>query len=392
MPYIEIPVETEPLDLATLAYEYLQDQIDGWLPSPGNLEAWLVEAIAQQAGEVRDLAALVPDAIFEYYGTSILGLPPYDATPAVGSTTWTANDSAGYTVNAGALVGITPVGADTIAFQLLADLVIPPGTTTVAAVQVQALEAGAAASEITGVVEPLDNLSFIASVTLDAPTSGGVDAEDTDAYLNRLSDLFTLLTPRPILPSDFALLAKNADAAVARATAIDLYNPGPPINTNCPRCVTVALVDVNGDPVPPAVKANVDALLQAQREVNFLVFVIDPAYTTIDVSAHVVCLPLYQKPDVEALVTTAVQDFLSPANWGVPPQGDDARVGSWTNNTVVRYLDLTSVVDGVDGVDYIVDLTFGKQGSPLAKTDVTLTGTAPLPKAGAIAIVADPAA
>ena len=390
MPYIEVPVDTEPADLAELAYEYLQDRVPGWLPSPGNLEAWLIESLSQLAGEVRDLAALVPDAIFEYYGASILGLPPLEATPAVGATTWTAIDGAGYTVSPGTLVAITPPGGqDAIAFQLVEPVNIPAGQTSVAGIAVQALEAGAAASGITGEVQLLDQLSFIASVTLDAPTSGGVDAEATDDYLNRLSDLFTLLTPRPILPDDFALLAVAIDASVARATAIDLYNPGPPVDTNCPRCVTVALVDASGNPVSPEAAANVDAQLQAMREVNFLVFVVDPTYTLIDVTAHVVCYPGYQSADIQALVVAQLQGYLSPANWGLPPVGDNVRVGSWVNNTVVRYLEIAEQINRTDGVDYIVDLNFGIQGQALGKVDITLAGAAPLPRPGTITIQAD---
>ena len=82
MAYIEIPLETDPVDVADEAFAYLEDQVAGWLPSPGNLEAWLVEALAQQAGELRTLAALVPEQIFAYYGTTVLGLPPYAAVPA----------------------------------------------------------------------------------------------------------------------------------------------------------------------------------------------------------------------------------------------------------------------------------------------------------------------
>jgi uncharacterized phage protein gp47/JayE len=62
------------------------------------------------------------------------------------------------------------------------------------------------------------------TVTLDAPTAGGVDAESDADYLDRLHELLTLLAPRPILPNDFAVLARTV-AGVGRATAIDLYNP-----------------------------------------------------------------------------------------------------------------------------------------------------------------------
>ena len=52
---------------------------------------------------------------------------------------------------------------------------------------------------------------------------------------------------------------------------------------------------------------------------------------------------------------------------------------------MLRYLELTAEVDHTDGVNYIVDLTFGIQGSGLAKTDITLAGVAPLPQPGNIA-------
>ena len=94
--YIPVPVDTTPTDLAGEAFDYLQGKIPGWTPANGNLESWMIEALAQIAGELRELTALVPDAIFAYYGASILGLPPYPAVQATAYTTWTAVDQGGY--------------------------------------------------------------------------------------------------------------------------------------------------------------------------------------------------------------------------------------------------------------------------------------------------------
>lgn len=383
MGYIEVPVETEPIDLAEDAFGYIEAQVPGWLPSPGNLEAWLVEALAQMAGELRDLAALVPDSIFEYYGESILGLPPYAATQATGSTTWVAIDSAGYTIDAGTLVAITPAAStDAYAFEVVEEFTIAAGQTTAAAIEIRALEAGAAASGITGGVEMLDPLDFIASVTLPTATSGGVDAEETDAYLDRLSDLMTLLAPRPILPQDFAVMAVKQVPGVARATAIDLYNASTG-QSNQPRCVTVVCVDEAGNPCSTAVKNEVDALLQSRREVNFLVFVADPTYTTIDVQFDVVAYPGYVASDVVARAIADLTAYLSPANWGLPPYGDTS-ARSWINATKIRYLELAEVVNRTDGVHYINTLSFRVAGGTFATTDITLTGVAPMPRPGAI--------
>lgn len=388
MTYIPVPLDTDPTDLAEEAYAYLEEQIAGWLPSPGNLEAWLIESLAQTASELRELAALVPDAIFEFYGTSILNLPPYEATQATTTSTWTTVDAAGYTVDAGTLVGISPpASTDTYAFEVVDAFTVPPGSTTHTGVTLRAIEAGSDSSGLSGEVDPLDALDFVSTITLDAPTSGGVDAEAIDAYLDRLSDLLTLLTPRPILPQDFAVLAQREIAGVARATAIDLYK-GDTGTPNTPRCVSVAVVDALGNACSSLVKSQVDALLQAQREVNFLAYVLDPTYTTIDVTFDVSSYAGYTASDVAASVVAALTAYLQPYNWGVPPFGDTSG-RSWINETTVRYTELIQVVNNVEGVHYVKSLTFRKSGGTMGTSDVVMTGAAPLPKPGAIAGTAE---
>jgi Baseplate J-like protein len=381
--YIDVPIETEPVDLADEAYAYIEEKVPGWEASPGNLEAWLIESLSQIAGELRALTALVPESIFAYYGDSVLGLPPYTATQATGSTTWVAIDSAGYTVDAGTMVAITPPASlDSYAFEVVTAFTIPNGQTTAVTVEVRAIEAGAASSDITGAVELLDQLDFIDSVTLNAPTTGGEDAETPEDYLNRLSDLLTLLAPRPILPQDFSLLVQRTIPEIARATAIDLYNASTQTG-NQARCVTVVIVDENGDPCSASVKNQALATLQSAREVNFLVFVADPTYTSIDVSFSVSSYPGYVTSDVVTRVTQAITDYLSPQNWGVPPYGDTSG-RSWINDTTVRYLELAQIVNDVDGVHYVISLTFAKAGQTKGTADVVMTGIAPMPRPGAI--------
>src|SRR5262245_40598242 len=167
MPYIDVPIDTEPTDLAEEAFDYLETQVPGWLPSPGNLEAWLIEALAQLASELRALTVLVPDSIFEWFGQTVLGLAPYEAVAATGTTDWTLTDTLGHTIPAGTLVSITPVSStDAFAFQVLADIVVPNGQQGAAGVVVQAIEPGAASSGITGDVEVIDALAFVQGVVL----------------------------------------------------------------------------------------------------------------------------------------------------------------------------------------------------------------------------------
>jgi hypothetical protein len=290
--YIDPPITTEPDDLAEEAFAYLEEAIPTWLAAPGNLETWLIEANAQLAGELMDVASAVPESIFRYYGESVLGLPPYEAQSATGTTTWTANDAAGYTIEAGTLVGIQASGDELLPFEVQDDTVIAPGATVAANVIVVAVDPGTDANGLTTNPQVIDPLDWVASITLAGATWGGVDEEDDADYLDRLHELLTLLAPRPILPNDFAVLARTV-AGVGRSTAIDLYNPGPPVATNVPRCVTVVVAGDDGNPVGGTIRGNVDALLQSLREVNFLVFVVDPTYTTINVAFTFTTYPAY---------------------------------------------------------------------------------------------------
>src|SRR5215467_2829366 len=143
MPYIDIPIDAAPSDLAEDAFAYIEGQIPGWLPSPANLEAILVEANAQLAGELRTLITLVPDAIFGYFGETVLGIPPYAATPATGTTSWTMIDDSGYTVPAGTVIAVTPpASTESYAFATLDDFAVANGQTIVRSISVEAVEAG----------------------------------------------------------------------------------------------------------------------------------------------------------------------------------------------------------------------------------------------------------
>lgn len=224
--YIDIPIDTDPQDILNDAISYLQSVMPGWDPNTPNLDVWILMAVVAGAAEARDVASAVPKSIFRYFGANLAGVPPIDATPASSTVTFTAVDNAGYTVPAGTLVSIDS-GGTPIPFATQLDAVIPPGSTTVTNVQIVAVDAGADGSDlgsIGGAITLIDPLSFVSSVTLLAVTTGGVDAESDDDYLDRLAAELSLLAPRPILPDDFAVFARNI-SGVDRAVAIDGYNP-----------------------------------------------------------------------------------------------------------------------------------------------------------------------
>lgn len=380
--YLDIPFESDPDALAEIAFDYLINSIPAWAPSEGNLDVWIIRSIARVASEVQEMASAVPTTIYRYAGAKLFNVPPIEAVPAQGATTWTMRDSAGYTITDGTLVGIRATGDNLIPFQTLGDVVVPAGSTVTAAggVIIEAVNPGADGNALIGTVELIDGIGFVSSIALVGQTTGGLDAESDDAYLNRLTLQLQLLAPRPIVPSDFAAMATDI-AGVFRALALDGYDPITGTFDN-ERMVTIAAVDENGTAVSSQVKADVAALLEANREVNFVVNVIDPSYNVIDVTYTVRAEPGFtDASDLKSRVDAAVADFLSAATWGSPSSGD---IIQWYNEDTVRYLSLADAINSVEGVRYIESLTLRLAGGTMGTTDIVMDGAAPMPQAGVI--------
>jgi hypothetical protein len=366
MTYIELPITTDPDELTAIALDFLMQAIPGWTPQEGHLEVWMIEVLARMEAETRDVASRVPVSIFRYFGKSLMGIPAVDAARASVETTWTVVDGAGYTIPAGAVVAYPVAGDRQVYFEVSADVVVSPGSTSSAdgEVVLTALEPGSSGNGLDGSLFSLvDALAFVTGIEAEGPSSGGVDAESDADYLDRLRSELALLAPRPILPNDFAVLAQRI-GGIDRAKAIDGYKPSDGTFNN-ERMVTVALADENGNAVATNVKNAVAAYLDSLREVNFVVNVIDPTFTTLDVTATVKKLPSASTQAVADAAAAALRDYLSPAAW------------DW--NTVVRYNELISVLDRVPGVDYVD--TIQTPGG-----NVTLPGVAALVEADEIVI------
>lgn len=224
---LAIPGGSDPYQLTADAFAFIAAQIPGWTPAEGHLETWLIYACARMVSTLTQVAAQVPVSIFEYLGGALLGVPPSNGAAAEATTTWAMVDTQGYTVPAGTVVGYQTTGSTLVQFVTTAAFTVPPGSTSTAAgaVTIQAQTVGAAANGIpAGPLVLVDQLAYVASITSTSTTSGGADAETTAAYLNRLSARLQLLTPRPVLAADYAVLAAQT-AGVARALGIDNYNP-----------------------------------------------------------------------------------------------------------------------------------------------------------------------
>lgn len=374
--FIRYPIETDPTTLAQEVYDYIQARAPQWVPNDLSLDVWLIQAFTAIMAENRDLASDVPTDIFRWFGATMIGLPPIDATNSTLLSTWTAIDNQGHTIPSGTQVGILDTAGNLIPFETVADVIIPAGSTVANNVSLRSLDTGLATaglSTIGGTIQLIDVLDFVSSVVAVAPSSGGVDAETDDDYLDRLSTHLRLLSTRPILPEDFAAIAREV-AGVYRAVAIDGYDVSSG-NFNNSRTVAVALLDQLGANVSPAVKNTVQAILSANREVNFVVGVMDPNRTLIDVAYTAFALPGFDPVTVKAAIDANLAAYMNAATWGTAATGNSR---SWDDQRIVRYSAVGAIIKDTDGVDYWSSLTLGIHLQPLAAADVLIAGPAAL--------------
>jgi hypothetical protein len=385
---ITFPITTDPAEIAAIGFDYMESVIPGWNRARGDQASQIIAACAQMMAPARDTAADVPVSILRYLGRWVDGLAPIDATPAQTTATVTALDNAGYTISDGTRFLIRTSGDSGEVFASVGTVTIAPGSTSTAAgaVALVAETAGAAGSGLPAisVVEPVEALAWINTVTLTAQTTGGIDAETDDEYLARWVLMRSLSRVTPIKAEHFADIARLLVPSVGRALGIDNYDPVTTTFGN-EKMVTVAVADVTGEPVSSGVKTSVKTLLEGLRELNFVVNVIDPTYTTIKVTASVTTYPGFDTAGVQAAVVAALTDYFSPATWGTP-FGSDATV--WIDETAVRYLEVAEAINRVEGVHFINSLTIATQAGALGTTDVPLSTPADLTRPGTLSITA----
>lgn len=348
--YISNPVQNDPNVLKQRCVDYmLAYGPPGW-KLDGTLDLF-AEFWSLVAAEQADIANALLDTAFRYIG-GLANTPPIDATPAQSVATITVQDNAGYTVHAGGIIGIVDSTGTLQAFDLLTDLNIPALSTS-GTVVVQAEESGTVCNGLSGTAQLLQVEPYVTAATM-ASSGGGIDAEDDPTFLDRLAETLTIQSPRFLLMADATVLARSV-AGVFRAAGVDNLKPGPPWDgaaeaSGVARNGTVAVTDVNGNPVGSTIRGNVKTLLQSLRPQNETIWVVDPNYTSIDVAAIVYAWPGQVTSVVQAAIIAALQAALSPAIYGTDPSGSAAR---WRNDPVIRAALIQQTIMSVPGVRYV---------------------------------------
>jgi hypothetical protein len=353
-------VETDTRAIAERIYDGLAARFPGWVARDGNLEVGLTDEWSAVAAELRQEAVTVPEAIYQTYGEEVLGIPAIPPAPATALSRWTAVDAEGYTITAGTQLTLARTGDDLVAFEVLSTAAIPRGETFVDEVQLVATADGAQGNGLDGDGELIDPLFWVDAIEVSTPSAGGLDGQTLDEYLTLLIMLMRLVAIRPILPLDFAILALRLPG-VGRAVAMDLYDPQSG-TWGHERTVTLVLTDDDGRRVPDPVKAQVAAYLDALREVNFVIRLIDAAYESIDVTYHVVAFAEQDPATVKDACDQALLDYLEPSNFRLGTtspsivggeQIDPPGPGQMPGRQTLRVNDLIALLDRQRGVDFV---------------------------------------
>ena len=192
------------------------------------------------------------------------------------------------------------------------------------------------------------------------PAEGGADAQTIRDLLqwggNRVHH-----RGRALQSQDYETMAREASAAVAFARTISTKAPFGPVR---PGHVTVLIIPHSNEPRPQpsyGLRTHVGRYIEARAPADLAalqhVHVIGPRYLPVDIAATMVPIALEQAGEVVAKSRAALEAFLHPLFGGPGGHG-------WDLGRDVFLSDIASVLERIDGVDFVEELTLLRNAVP----------------------------
>jgi hypothetical protein len=381
MGYLVVPVNRDLVEAQEAMTEVIRAVWPSWKADPADPMTVLRDAAAVLYTDAAIIASRVGEEIFRYYGINLAGIPAIDEVAATGTVEFTAQDTSGpYVVPEGLpIVGRNSSG-ELVEFVTATEATVPNGATTVE-VAVVATEEGEGGNDISGTADFSSYVDYLTAVEFTEPTSGGQEAETLEAYLDRLSEELALMSPRPILLNDYAVLARKFGAY--RATVVDGLKVSDNTLGNA-GYVAIAMLDDTGSPMVGADADAIVAQIDAMREVGFVVQRLDATENTIGVQWTGVAHAGADPDDVETAGNLALADYLSGLYWGL--RGHTGQEREWVNDSAVRWSSVMAALSRVEPLAYVTNLQLKVGAGAFAAhgADVAMTGRAPIPTPGTI--------
>ena len=302
----------------------------------GSVEALLMEAMSVASADViyalnRFVGAVVEGVL------NLYEVPRFAGAVASGVVTLTLDGTRTLTVAAGQRMVDPGTG---LVLQVTADT--SGSAVSTLALPVATLLPGGAGNAIAAgaAVDIVDAIPYVVSAAVSTAFGGGADAEDDAAYVLRARAVLARVTSSLVLPEHFVAYALE-DARIARATAIDLYEP--PSGTPGSDLGHVTLVVYgHGAAVPEATRNEMRDAMAAISSAMLTLHVEPATVVSQAITLTVHALPGYSTTAVRDDITAALAAWCSPVVW---PWGRDIMV--------TEIVDTAADVAGVDYVDAV---------------------------------------
>lgn len=340
--------------------------LPGWIPREGNTEVVILEALALEMAEGIVAVNRIPGAVV----AAILLLAGVDrdfgAAP-IATATFTLADTVGHTIPGGTRLYLLLDDGSTVTFLVEPPgLVIDPGnnTGTVSIIGDTFTDAANGIGSPTALVLA-DPVPFVEHVQLASTVADGRSMETDNEWRDRGVARLSRLSDALVIPRHFEAAALER-AEVTRAVAVDLWDGTGAAGGDAGH-ITVAVLGEDGTPLSTGAKNEILADLEARAVAILIVHVIDITVVTVPFTAQVHLLDGYDDAVTQDAVEDAIRSYVDPMAW------------QWGG--VIRINEIISLIDRVDGVDYVGAVTI----NGLA-VDYAISGAATLPKAGTVTV------
>lgn len=346
-----------------------QLNLPGWVPREGNTEVVLMESLALEISEAIVAINRVPGAVVAAL-LLLAGVDKdYGAAP-IATATFTLGDTLGHTIPGGTRLYLVLDDGTTVTF-----LVEPPGLTVNAGSDTGTVSiiGDTFTDQANGIaigtrLVMADPVPFIERVELATAVADGRSAETDDEWRNRGVARLSRLSDALVLPRHFEAAALER-AEVARAVALDLWDGSGGAPGDDPGHITVAVLGDGGAALSAPQKAAIETDVEDRAVAILDVHVIDVTIEDVAITVQMHPLDGFDSAEVVDAVEEAIAAYVNPLTW------------QWGGT--IRLFEVVSLVDRVDGVDYVTSVLI--DGLAL---DYDLTGPANLPNADPITVTA----
>jgi uncharacterized phage protein gp47/JayE len=348
-PYIDLTLyDKQPEDVYADAIRYAQAALPEWSPVSGSVEDAILQATSTMTADLIGAINRLPSGLVEVL-LKLFGVTRNAGVRATGAVWFEAVDDSGYTIPAGTRVGYldgTDID-DPILYTFDTDeaLSIPQGQTAASVTITAALNNEYPALQDGEALQLITPVPSVDLVTMAGDLEVGADAESDTEYFARAIAKLHSYTAALVLPTQFEqyILATYTD--VYRAKAYSRVNPAnnafidPPENGY----VTIYVSRVGGASLSAGAATVIEEDL-ANRSTAGLNINVEPATVVeVEIATTVTMKSGFTAAEVEDAVLEAIDQYVHPDYWDWSP--------------AVYYNELISLIDHVEGVDRVTELT-----------------------------------